>query len=315
MYDAVLKIDRDDVKDALEKFSEISCVSRRKLFLTVACEKEYDVIKESVYLMQSTILFYLTHALDRQKQRDDLVFLRLLSYAAGINAVLGTTFFSVLRRYAVNYNAKEEVDSLQKLNEYADQQINALTIEAIGRLSGKEQHDAKERLNESVKTMLSLVSNISSEVRDLAVTLGKRFPAGDFKQARRLYEYVRDEIAYVRDPVGIEEIRSPETTLKLGAGDCDDKAVLLVAMLKSIGFEACFFIADVDNDGYADHVYTGVFIPNAPDLYRPLQDKRLPDGRSLHDWIPLDPTYEDSDFGVIPLIDLGILQYIPIVSK
>ena len=315
LYDAILKMNRDDIKNALGKFSEISNISGKKLFLAVTCEKEYGIVKETAYVMQSAILYYFTRALEQKKQNEDLAFLALLSYSAGIDAVLRTTFLPVLRRHAHLYNTQEEIDNIQKINDYIDQQISSLTVEAIHKISGQDQQEVKRRLSQSINTMLSLVNKVTPEVRNLAVTLGKRFVAGDFKQARRLYEYVRDEIAYVHDPAGIEEIQPPETTLKLGGGDCDDKSVLLAAMLKSIGFETCLFIADTDNDTYPDHVYTGVYMPDAPELYKPLQSKRLTDGKDLHNWIPLDPTYEDSDFGVIPLIDIGILEYVPVVSK
>jgi len=315
LYDAISKMNQNDIGNSLDAFRQISNISAKKLFQAVTCEKEYNIVKETAYTMQSASLYYFARALEKQKQGDDASCLAYSAYSAGINAVLVTKFLPILRRYASYYNNQKEMENFQKINAYAEQAIDSMTVKAIQAIYGMDQQQVKQKVDKTVQTMLSLVTKIISEVRNLAVNLGKKFAAGDFKQARRLYEYVRDEITYIHDPHGVEEIQPPEITLKLGGGDCDDKAVLLAALLTSIGFETCFFIADVDNDKYPDHVYTGVHIPDAPEIYKPFPNKLLSDGKNFHDWIPLDPTYEDSDFGVIPLVDIGILQYVPIFAR
>lgn len=55
-----------------------------------------------------------------------------------------------------------------------------------------------------------------------------------------LHAFVRDAIRYVRDIRGVETLHTPERVLKQRAGDCDDKAMLLVALLESIGHTARF---------------------------------------------------------------------------
>lgn len=315
LYGAISKMNQDDIENSLDAFREISNISAKKLFQSVTCEKEYCILKEIAYNMQAASLYYFTRALEKRKQGDDVSSLAYSAYAEGINAVLVTTFLPILRRYASSYNNKEEMENIQKINAYAEQAISSMTVRAIQSICKIDQQQAKQKVDKTIQTMLSFAIKITPEIRNLAVSLGKKFAAGDFKQARRLYEYVRDEITYIHDPRGVEEIQPPEITMKLGGGDCDDKAVLLAALLTSIGFETCFFIADVDNDNYPDHVYTGVRVPDAPEIYKPFPNKVLSDGRNFHDWIPLDPTYEDSDFGVIPLVDIGILEYVPIVAK
>jgi hypothetical protein len=52
-------------------------------------------------------------------------------------------------------------------------------------------------------------------------------------------------------------------------------------------------------------VYSAVHIPNAPELYKPFANKKIA-GKDLHDWIPLDSTSEDLDFGVITFDNLEI---------
>lgn len=63
-----------------------------------------------------------------------------------------------------------------------------------------------------------------------------------WQSARALHAFVRDEIKYVRDPVGVELVQTPEKTLQLGYGDCDDKSTLLAALLESTGHPARFTV-------------------------------------------------------------------------
>ena len=56
-----------------------------------------------------------------------------------------------------------------------------------------------------------------------------------YQEARTLADWVRDRIAYRRDPVGQDSFQVPPRTLEFASGDCDDKTMLLGAGLMSIG--------------------------------------------------------------------------------
>lgn len=73
-------------------------------------------------------------------------------------------------------------------------------------------------------------------------------------QAVALHAFVRDHILYVQDPIDVERLQAPDKTLELAAGDCDDKAILLAAMLESIGHPSRF-IAIGFEPGIYSHVY------------------------------------------------------------
>jgi hypothetical protein len=311
LHVAINKLYEGDVELALSSFLDISRNSGKHILQAISGENEYEITKNMAYVLQSAVLYYFARAIEKQQQGDDISFLAYLSYASGINGVLDTIMLPTVRKYASQFGSQKEMEALERMQSAVEQKIAKMSIQAFATLRGKEKQESLERVSGSIKKMLSLVGTVNPKVRDLAVRLGKKFPAGDFKQARRVYEFARDEIQYISDPLGIEEIQSPETTLRLGAGDCDDKAVLLVSLLMAIGFEVCFFIVDVDSDGFPDHVYSGVYLLDAPEYCKPFPRKLLLDGKNFHDWIPLDPTYEGSDFGVIPITDLGILQYVP----
>lgn len=79
--------------------------------------------------------------------------------------------------------------------------------------------------------------------------------ARDYKcQVKALHQFVRDNIRYVMDITDTETIATPDKTLELGAGDCDDKSVLLAALLESIGHPTAF-IAIGFEPGVFSHVY------------------------------------------------------------
>lgn len=73
-------------------------------------------------------------------------------------------------------------------------------------------------------------------------------------EARRLHAFVRDQVRYVKDTNGVELLHDPVTLLQIGAGDCDDKAILLAALLESIGHTARFRAVAFEPEAWA-HVW------------------------------------------------------------
>jgi hypothetical protein len=81
-----------------------------------------------------------------------------------------------------------------------------------------------------------------------------------------------------------ETLQSPEATLNYGGGDCDDFAMLLVALLESLGYDATFKVVAVASDmpAHFTHVYAVV------------KDKQT------GQWVPLDPTVAGASAGWEP---------------
>lgn len=78
-------------------------------------------------------------------------------------------------------------------------------------------------------------------VREQAIGIVRRarVAAHDFDgELKAVFEWVRDRVRYTRDPAGVEALQAPHRTLALLAGDCDDMAMLLVALLRAIGHRA-----------------------------------------------------------------------------
>lgn len=83
-----------------------------------------------------------------------------------------------------------------------------------------------------------------------------------------LHQFVRDKIRYVKDPVGIELVQTPEATLDIGQGDCDDKSTLLASLLEATGHPARFTVLGFNGAPFS-HV---------------MAEAKSGDGR----WIPLE---------------------------
>ncbi len=107
----------------------------------------------------------------------------------------------------------------------------------------------------SAMSRFSKAGKKSMQVRDMALSLIRDCPAKDWAcQVRALHAFVRDSIQYVLDPVDVELVQEPETTLRLRAGDCDDKSVLLASLLGSIGHPARYCAIGFE-PGIFCHVY------------------------------------------------------------
>ncbi len=129
-----------------------------------------------------------------------------------------------------------------------------------------------EGIRETLRIMSRLVKegkkNIS--VRLLAGQLTRNLPQKHWSgEVNTIFDFVQNNIRYVRDINGVETLHTPETILSLGYGDCDDKSVLLASLLESIGHPTRFKAIALSQDNYC-HVYVETKIG----------DK----------WIPLDTT-------------------------
>lgn len=99
-------------------------------------------------------------------------------------------------------------------------------------------------------------------VRNTALALYADLPPRNYTaEADAVQRFVRDHIRYVRDPTDRELVQSPQRTLELRAGDCDDKATLTAAMLKATGHPVRFLAVGIQG-GDLSHVLAETKIGN-----------------------------------------------------
>jgi len=116
--------------------------------------------------------------------------------------------------------------------------------------------DGREGIRATLKLMSKLVSQykINPTIRELAIGLTNKLQQKNFTgEVRALHEYVKEQIRYVKDIKGVETIQTPLQTLRLMAGDCDDKSTLVASLLEAIGHPTRF-IAVGFSAGSLSHV-------------------------------------------------------------
>lgn len=119
-----------------------------------------------------------------------------------------------------------------------------------------------------IKATLDLMREIVIEyrknemVRELTANLVKDLRSKDYAgEIRKVHEYVRDQIRYLRDVHEVETLHTPDEILFRKQGDCDDKSILVASMLQSIGHPVRF-VAIGFAPGEYEHVYPETRIGN-----------------------------------------------------
>jgi transglutaminase-like putative cysteine protease len=186
-----------------------------------------------------------------------------------------------------------------------------------------------DAVRQTLKKMAALVRRYSSDVttgttaRDI-LRMGGISDIRKQKQARAsvtlLQNWVRDSIAYVYDPVDVEWIQTPPRTLSCRTGDCDDKSILLNAMLASVGFQTQFLAVGGSGPGWGGDGNPSGDIPGEyesadgaplghaaaqPPFSHVLSSVKLgsPTGRRpwyLDGWLPLETIVPGAEPGWLP---------------
>lgn len=77
--------------------------------------------------------------------------------------------------------------------------------------------------------------------------------------ATAIFKFIKSNIRFVDDPIGIETVQAPEITLQIGVGDCDDQSALMAAMALAVGIPVRFVVAGYTPD-HMIHIFTELFI-------------------------------------------------------
>lgn len=89
-----------------------------------------------------------------------------------------------------------------------------------------------------------IVSN-DIELRAYANSIIGDCPANDKEcQINAIYRHVVEQYNYLSDPADIELIQTPQETMQIKGGDCEDLAILLNSLLENIGIETYLVLAD-----------------------------------------------------------------------
>ena len=143
---------------------------------------------------------------------------------------------------------------------------------------------------QTIAMMRRLVDNALSDsafVRKAVDIVRPVAPFDDAGEVQTIYDWVRRNIRFVKDPVSKEKLYPPQELLKIRSGDCDDISMLLVSLLGTVGYPSRF--VTISTNAQAPNEFTHVYV-----------ETETPPGSG--NWIPLDAARLDSSFGTEPAI-------------
>ena len=143
-------------------------------------------------------------------------------------------------------------------------------------------------IEQTVEVMRHLIDEAVADQNfvNFAVRIVGTVPAyHDLGEAEVLYNWVKQNIRFTKDPVTKEKLYPPQQLLKIKAGDCDDISMLLGAFLIALGYPARLITlaANTAQPSEFSHVYI---------------EAEVPPGST--NWVPMDAARVDSQFGVAP---------------
>ena len=144
---------------------------------------------------------------------------------------------------------------------------------------------------DTVKRMAQLARDGSHTyaIRSLATKITHHVPGKDTRgELAAIYQWVRDNIRYRYDPRGLEWIQAPDRTVQEKAGDCDDLAILIAALVQAIGHRTRYRTVG-KTDKRQSHVHAQAW-----------------DGSA---WVDMDPVLEPRQATTAPRADLGAFGY------
>jgi len=128
------------------------------------------------------------------------------------------------------------------------------------------------RLAESKNRFSKKISHHEPFVRNTAVKIARKSPGlYNIKQAFEIFDWTKNNIRYISDPLDKDYIAFPQETLETKGGDCDDMAVLTTSMIKSIGGSARVVVVNEKNRG---HAFSELFLGSKGSAHTVLSDIR-----------------------------------------
>lgn len=160
--------------------------------------------------------------------------------------------------------------------------------------------DGDPGVAQTIRAMRSLIRQGKQDpaVHELAAQIltKARVPAFDWTgEARAVYDSVRKNLRFTRDPYGNETLTAAPDIIRLKIGDCDDFTVLICSLLQTIGQE-CRIVTIATEAPYLGSSRS--FPSGGPELpeFIHVYPEALLDGR----WVALDAARKHPAFGKSP---------------
>jgi len=152
-----------------------------------------------------------------------------------------------------------KLDPIHDLGEIPDTKLSTLPNGVAGNLA-------------TVDFMIQMARERSRHplVRELALRILQHYRVKSqdyYNEARAIGDYIHKNVRYVRDIHNVETVHDPLTLIDQmikgkAQGDCDDMALLIAALLLSIGHQPYFAIVKYIEGETYQHIYTVVYEKN-----------------------------------------------------
>jgi len=135
--------------------------------------------------------------------------------------------------------------------------------------------------DDRIKIIAQLIEEgmVDPVVRKTVLEIVKDCKSKDWKcEINKIYKWVKENIKYRYDPIGIDAYHSARRILETRSADCDDYAILAGAMFASLGYPIILRIVAKTKDRKYHHIYPVIGVPPHKSL------------KDVKKWIPLEFT-------------------------
>lgn len=153
----------------------------------------------------------------------------------------------------VNLQTDEKINKILKSisdSKHKEEVVDSVIVPLEGGLEPGYKEDVRQ---EKLDQLIKLVDVDNEITNDYAVRLASLFPGEyNINQVCRIYDYIVDNWKYVSDSSKKDNFRSASRSINNNlAGDCDDFAILMAALIESIGGTARISLAYNETSGHA----------------------------------------------------------------
>lgn len=142
-----------------------------------------------------------------------------------------------------------------KWHDYKEQYFEEITID-VSEIAVMQKPKYIANPENIFNQVNSKIEPFDVGVRTMAAASAKKYPGQyNIYQICALFDDTKEKILYISDPRGKDLWSTPSDTITIGAGDCDDYAILLASLIESIGGTSRIYLTDT-------HAFTAVYIGN-----------------------------------------------------
>ncbi|WP_340818886.1 transglutaminase family protein [Methanolobus sp. WCC4] len=174
-------------------------------------------------------------------------------------------------------------------HDYKEQYFEEITID-VSEAQAMQEPEYTSNPENLFTQINEMIDPSDVGVRTMAAASAKKYPGQyNIYQICALFDDTKEEIQYISDPRGKDLWCAPGDTITVGAGDCDDYAILLSSLIEAIGGTSRVYLTDT-------HAFTAVYIGNETEeianaigeYYGPVPIYYTTD--QYGSWLMLDPT-------------------------